>query len=194
MFKKAGKQRRYEYLLNARNFHYENFNRWTNYFCLATGALFIGYYNLIDKNKSTEEIMVLVLGYIISLFWYWSAKGYYYWYINFIKLINDCETKLNPKKRVYFVFADKKAENNYCSPISGANISTSKVAILFPFIVALFWGFLLFSKFCNLSDCKCVCCKCLAFFSAVMITLLLSCLIPKSFLKSNIDDYLELKD
>ena len=67
-------------------------------------------------------------------------QGLHYWNINFIMLVNDCEEKqlnLSPEQRVYFVFANKKTQNNYLSPISGANISTSKIAILFSFVIAI---------------------------------------------------------
>ncbi len=138
---------RYECLIRARNFHYENFNKWMTYFYVAIGATFVGYCSLSNNmDKSQGVILILtLLGYLISLFWHWSCKGYYYWNINFITLVNHCEIndlKLKPQHRVYAVFANKKNQNKYLSPISGANISTSKTAILFSFIVSIAFGIL----------------------------------------------------
>jgi hypothetical protein len=193
--KKINSKERYNYLINARNFHYENFNKWMTYFYVAIGALFVGYYTISTHNDLiVEKITLLSLGYITSLFWYWSSKGYYFWNINFITLINDCEEKslnLKAKDRVYFVFANTTKQNNYWSPISGANISTSKIAILFSFIVSIVWSVLLSLKltelgFVNLS----VFC---AFLISIISTLLLSYLIPQFVLKSEIDFFPDLK-
>ena len=186
---------RYNYLINARNFHYENFNKWITYFYVAIGALFVGYYTIVSKEEMMiEKIIILVLGYITSLLWYWSSKGYYYWNINFITLINDCEEKLlklKKEKRVYFVFANKKTQNNYLDPISGANISTSKIAILFAFIVALVWNILLFEKINDYYSMK-VCFFCIVI-TSIFSTLILSYIIPKYFLKSKISHFPDLK-
>ena len=191
-----GKIERYKFLINARNFHYENFNKWTTYFYVAIGALFVGYYTLIAQENEylTETIALLVLGYITSLFWYWSTKGYYYWNINFITLVNDCEKELlelKPKERVYFVFANKKNENNYWSPIRGANISTSKIAILFSFIVTLVWNFLLFEKLNSLWEYNLN--SCVIFICSILLTSLISYSIPQSLLKSKIDHFPDLE-
>ncbi len=185
---------RYQYLINARNFHYENFNKWMTYFYVAIGALFVGYYNIASqKNMDKEQIILLLLGYVASLFWYWASKGYYFWNINFITLVNNCEEKLGltKDKRVYFVFANKKTQNNYISPTSGANISTSKIAILFAFIVTIAWNLLLFCKINFLYklgfDLYCI------FAGALGLTLILSIVIPEEFLISKIDHFPDLE-
>ncbi|MCD7972435.1 MAG: hypothetical protein LUG18_07175 [Candidatus Azobacteroides sp.] len=40
-------------VINARNFHYDNFSKWMTYFYVATGALFIGYYSIGENLGST---------------------------------------------------------------------------------------------------------------------------------------------
>lgn len=187
---------RYDYLINARNFHYDNFNKWMTYFYVAIGVLFVGYYTIsMEDNMDIEKITLLLLGYITSLFWYWSSKGYYFWNINFITLVNDCEKntlKIKKKnKRVYSVFANKKTQNNYLNPISGANISTSKIAILFAFIVSIVWSILLIQKlneyhYANLNFY-------LILIISISSTLILSYFIPKYLLKSKIDHFPDLK-
>jgi hypothetical protein len=190
--KKLTPKERYEFLINARNFHYDNFNKWMTYFYVAIGALFVGYYTIASsENLYNEKIILIVLGYITSLFWYWSSKGYYFWNINFITLVNDCETntlKLKKKKRVYSVFANKKTQNNYLNPISGANISTSKIAILFSFIISIIWGILLLEKLKEI-EIHFIC----EFLVSLFITLLLSYIIPKYLLKSKIDHFPDLE-
>jgi len=190
--KKLTPKERYEFLINARNFHYDNFNKWMTYFYVAIGALFVGYYTIASsEDLYNEKIILIVLGYITSLFWYWSSKGYYFWNINFITLVNDCETstlKLKKKKRVYSVFANKKTQNNYLNPISGANISTSKIAILFSFIISIVWGILLLEKIKEIEIhffCE--------FLVSLFFTLLLSYVIPKFLLKSKIDHFPDLE-
>ena len=145
---------KYELLIKARNFHYENYSKWMTYFYVAISALFVSYYTVISKDKvfpdqALFEIAILILGFTISLLWFWSAKGYYYWNINFMVLIHYYEKDIFqwPKEeRIYAVFANKQLQNDYSSPVKGANISTSKVAILFAWIITAFWGFLLFFK------------------------------------------------
>ncbi|GGB77852.1 hypothetical protein GCM10007424_17420 [Flavobacterium suaedae] len=142
---------RYKILIAARNFHYENFNKWMSYFYVMIASIILGFSYIISKGnpnyqeKLKSELLVLSLaGFIISLLWYWANKGYYYWNINFITLINYYEEKLlkfAPHERVYFVFANKSTQNNYLSPISGANFSTSKISILLSFFFSWFFGF-----------------------------------------------------
>jgi hypothetical protein len=184
---------RYDFLIKAKNFHYDNYNKWLTYFYVAIGALFVGYYTLTTSNtdnKFKDELLILIsLGYIVSLLWYWSSKGYYFWNINFITLVNDCEEKdlgLSPENRVYYTFANKKTQNNYLNPIGGANISTSKIAIFFSFLIALVWGTLLIN---NLFDIKLV----WKIIGAISLTLLLSLTIPQMFFKSKIDHFPDLK-
>jgi len=183
---------RYKTLIAARNFHYDNYNKWMTYFYVAIGALFVGYYTIIssDLNKIFEnEILLLIsLGYIVSILWFLSSKGYYFWNINFITLVNDCELndlQLKPNERVYYTFANKKTQNNYFNPISGANISTSKVAILFAYIIAVIWGYLLLNKTLN-------CNIFILFFLSAIITSLVSALMGY-FLKSKITHFPDLK-
>ncbi|MDM1454879.1 hypothetical protein [Myroides odoratimimus] len=132
------KYEQYKLLIQARNFHYDNYNKWMTYFYVAMGAFFVGYCTLTtfkgDNDFIFEKIALLIVGYLTSVFWYMSSKGYYYWNINFIKLINSFEKnilEIEVNQRIYFVFANKEVENNPCCPISGANFSTSKITILF---------------------------------------------------------------
>lgn len=144
---------RYELLIKARNFHYENFNKWMTYFYVMISALVLGLCNILSKqnvdifNEQRNIVLVIsFLGFIVSLAWHWSNKGYYYWNINFITLVNHYEKnllKFDENERIYFVFANKEQQNNYTNPLKGANISTSKISIFLSYLITLFWGSLL---------------------------------------------------
>jgi len=112
-------------------------------------------------------------------------------------LVNDCEKKclkLKKEERVYSVFANKKTENKYFSPINGANISTSKVAILFSFIITISWGILLLKEFMKFIDDRClsIVLHILGVILIPIITLSLS-YISQLFLQSKIDHFPDLK-
>ena len=195
---------KYKILINARNFHYENFNKWMTYFYVAIGALFLGFctitisdkLNADEAKRNTLEYTISILGYIVGLLWYWSCKGYYYWNINFITLVNYYEEtilRFPVKERIYFVFANKEEQNKYYNPISGANISTSKVAILFAFIVTCTWGFIPFYKILTLTNYFGNWLIPISILSSVISVIIISCIIPNSFLKSKIVDFTDLK-
>lgn len=101
--------------------------------------------------------------------------------------------RLKPKRRIYSVFANKKVQNNYLSPIQGANISTSKVAILFSFMISIVWGTLLWEMiFENLCDNLIF-----PFYGNIIVagifTLVLTSFIPNNFLHSKIDHLVDLE-
>jgi len=197
---------RYELLIKARNFHYENFNKWMTYFYVMIAALVVGLCNILAKQPSTTNqlsntentnivIGICLLGFIISMFWHWANKGYYYWNINFITLVNYYEKdllKFKKTERIYCVFANKAEQNNYFNPIMGANLSTSKISLLLSYIITLFWGFLFFIfSFKNTFDYYVI----LALIAPTLIILVFSVL-AKTFLYSNHTHFpdLELKN
>lgn len=137
---------RYDLVIKARNFHYDNFSKWMSYFYVIIAALFIALYNIIGKTGELYNSLTLIiclLGFIFSLLWHWANKGYYYWAVHFISLVNHYEKnllKLDEKERVYFVFADKGLNENAYNPITGANFSTSKISLLVSYIVCIVWS------------------------------------------------------
>ena len=87
-------ERQYERLIKARNFHYENFNKWSLYFYAIIAALFVGYYNV--KDSVVLSMVIAVVGYVVSICCHLSGKGYYYWENNWIKLIMHYEKQVWP--------------------------------------------------------------------------------------------------
>ena len=193
------KKEKYKLLINARNFHYENFNKWQTYFYIAIGALFVGYGSVTSSKEGNImlEYLLIVLGFIVSLLWYWSAKGYYYWNINFINLVNYYERdilKFDKRERVYSFFANKKVQNNFINPISGANISTSKVAILFAFIIATSWAFILCYTILDcIFDWRATYIVVITSLVSSVLIITLSALIPYYFMQSKIVHFPDLQ-
>lgn len=189
----------YQKLIDARNFHYENFSKWTTFFYVAIGALFVAYYsisnnNLNDSNSVLMKWLVACLGYVVSLFLYWSSKGYYYWNIHWINLIHQFENENinNLGGRIYTVFSNKDNNNDYFSPVSGANISTSKITLLFGFTVAMVWG--IFIAYHLFSSCDCE--RGVIYFLSILLSLVatyLFSLVPRLFLRSDISMLKDLK-
>ena len=172
-------ERQYQRLIKARNFHYENFNKWSLYFYAIIAALFVGYYSLETKDVNVAESIkwcILVLGYVVSMCCYLSAKGYYYWEMNWIKLIMHYEKQVWPLKKeksVYSVFANEKDLNHYWNLVGGANISSSKLSLVVSFAITYAWAAMITMKL--LKECtKCPCCVVLVLLGAFAVTWVLS--------------------
>ena len=135
---------RFESLVKARDNLNTSFHLWMTFFTVAIGALFVGYYTMQNNEDVTMEIAVVsLLGYFVSLLWHWSCKGYYWWNINWINLIMDCERNLLPRCSIYSCFINKDEEGDYYNPLKPANISTSKLLGLFSFVITIVWGILI---------------------------------------------------
>lgn len=185
-------EERYKLLINARNFHYDNFNKWMTFFYVAIGALFVGYYNILDKEDYFfQEIIIIIAGLIISIFWHWSCKGYYYWVTQFIKLIMEYEKSLPIELRIYSCMANKKLNNNYFHPLKGANISTSKITLLFSLFIILIWYIILIKSIFDKLEYTHICCNILfVILSLIVIYIIISTV--SQFIKSDISKHDDL--
>lgn len=145
---------KYHYVIEARNFHYREFNVWSTYFSVIVGALFVAYYNLLNDHPLLAFV-VSALGFIASLCWYLSAKGYAYWWYHWseyliylenhdINKIGSCgvySTFFDPKSRCRK--GNKKAEfdnGSKWNPLEGSNVSTSKVILFLTFCITVAWA------------------------------------------------------
>lgn len=185
---------RHEQLIKAWSFNYENFHRWIGFFFLTTGAIFLAYYSEdVEIRIKNGKMFLNVLGLITSNLFYWSSKGFYYWETNWIMLVQNCEKNFSPSERVYGCFANKTANNDYLSITKGANISSSKIAIVLCFVIAVAWMFLLlqsvFSRYFNMTA------NYYHFFYVCLSIFLIKIfgLIPKTFLSSNLKNNVDLK-
>lgn len=176
------KDKQYERLIAARNFHYSNLNKWLMSFYAIIAALFVALYSLQGKGEDYRilELCVALAGYIVSIAAYLSGKGYYYWETNWIILVHNFEKKylVNVEKynankekylkeaeddyRIYSVFSNFSANNNILMPTSGANISTSKVALAITWFISMLWGAMVAYLSIEQLDCECIetqCCR-----------------------------------
>ena len=203
MTEEEKKDKQYERLIAARNFHYDNLNKWLITFYAIIGALFLALHTLHAEEHLHRymELCIAIVGYIVSIGAILSIKGYYYWETNWIMLVHHFEKVYlanEPKDmRVYSVFANQKANNDIGSIRQGANISTSKVALVITGFIAWIWGIIAI-YFCIMllpiaDNDGITCCKLL--FSGIVsfvITYMLI-LIGGYFLKSDLDNIDDLK-
>ncbi len=188
-------ERQYQRLIDARNFHYENFNKWSLYFYAIIAALFVGYYSLEAKATEIDNVIlwcILGLGFIVSMSCHLSGKGYYYWENNWIKLIMHYEKQVWPITKdysVYSIFANKKTLNNYWSLRSGANISSSKLSLIVSFFITYAWAAMIAMRFVNE---KCCCCVALSLLVALAVTWLLSVVVGR-LLNSDLENHDDLE-
>lgn len=155
---------KYEYVIKARNFHYREFNVWSTYFSIIVGALFVAYYNLL-KDHPLLAFVVSALGFIASLCWYLSAKGYAYWWNHWSKYLIYLENQdINTIRScgVYSTFFDKnskcmKSDTNaefdngsLWNPLEGSNVSTSKVMMFLTFCITVAWAVVCIGSLINI--------------------------------------------
>lgn len=184
----------YKALIKARNFHYENLNKWLTFFYVAIGAIFAGYCKLLTECPCSSMLpLILGVGYIIGLAGYLSCKGYCYWENNWIMLLHDFERKnLYKGQRVYSVFANVEGLDKPWRIVKGANVSTTKVALVLTFIITCVFGILLWENMDMKPFNKDCCNIALSIISPVILTWLIAWLGAK-MLHSNLKGLDDLK-
>lgn len=199
---------RYKHLIDARNYHFTQYNIWMAFFIGINSALFVAYYSLLKENYSLlkenynlEKIVILLFGYIAAFLFYCSAKGYHYWINNFVNLLIDYENKnvRYDNDRVYSCIASKKNKFSYFKPLKAANISTFKIVILFAYLLTYGWGILLMPFIDKwIESCQCLSwllCLPLWLQSIIIIFIVNVILLwfAKRCLKSNLKNYKDLE-
>ncbi|MBQ8669031.1 hypothetical protein IJ472_04575 [bacterium] len=131
----------YEKAIEGRNFHYQNYNTWVNYYSIFNGALFVGYYSL--KDGDLLKTIIVLLGFVTAICWHLTVKGHYNWMISWINIVHEYENKLSElsdNEENYYVY------NVYTRPkkdFYNKNLSTQKMTSIFTFVVCISWGILL---------------------------------------------------
>lgn len=139
----------YQRLIEARNFHYDNFNKWLRFFYVLIGAIFAAFCTLYTSGDVSIQIklVVAIIGYIVSLACLLSAKGYYYWEYKWIMQIHRFEKEVlkydHDDMQVYSAFYDKTKHNKPASLKDGANVSTTKVALAVTEFIIVVWGMMI---------------------------------------------------
>lgn len=161
--------KQYQTIIQARNFHYEQFTRWSSYFYVIIGALFVGYYSIAESSDVLKWVF-LCLGYLISVANFLSVKGYIYWWQHWNILLADFEKRLAANNKdnatketeewpgnetVYSVFSDVYKLDHPINPLNGSRISTSKVALFVAGIIVLGWSILISYKISTIIVSEC---------------------------------------
>ena len=146
----------YEKAIEGRNFHYQNYNTWANYYSIFTGALFIAFYTLEKEVKEFLflKILIMLVGLVTSICWNLTVKGHYHWMLSWISIVQDYEKKLaklldknkNQELYVYSVYVNK-GEN-----FLNKNVSSQKLTAKFTFFISLAWALLLTINLFSLFD------------------------------------------
>lgn len=206
-FKEKRMQKQYQRLIDARNFHYDNLNKWLRTFYVIIGTLFAAFYTLTNTTETNVYVVLVIgiLGYLVSVGAVLSIKGYYYWETNWIMLVHHFEKVYFANEpddmRVYSVFANQKVNSDIESIRQGANISTSKVALAITCFITWLWGSIVVCHCINLipvcenNDISC-CMVLYAGIVSLVLTYLLvlagGCLFPSDL--ENVDDLGLTKD
>lgn len=140
----------YQTIIHAQNFHYEQFTRWSGYFYVVIGVLFIGYCFIVQTpaaNTADSQVLdwvVLCIGYIASVANYLSVNGYVYWWNHWNSLLKNFEeTACTEEETVYNALAEKPESEKPCGLLKGRDISQEKVAIALAGMVILGWSILI---------------------------------------------------
>lgn len=138
----------YQRLIEARNFHYNNLNKWLMSFYAIIAALFVAFYKLYAEQPGSEVVMIIaILGYVVSLGALLSGKGYYYWEYKWIERLYRFEKLVlkynHDDKQVYSALSNKKKHDNPYCPTDGANISTTQIALFVTLCITIAWGFII---------------------------------------------------
>lgn len=196
------KQKQYDRLIRARNFHYENLNKWLSFFYVAMGAIFAGYCTIGSKDENIGlEILIIGVLYLVSICAYLSCKGYCYWENNWIMLLHDFEkhyvpSELDRNVRVYSVFANKDKLHRPHSIVGGANVSTTKVSLVLTFVISTISGAILLYQITKFFGCICEDCVVYNTFISIMLSVIVTLIlifIGMALLKSELTGLDDLK-
>jgi len=181
----------YKIAISARNFHFDNFSKWMTYYYLAVAAIFVAFYSTKTDCIDFKAGLPL-LGFIVSILWHLSCKGYYFWIKNWTYQIKRFEDNMEDKYKVYSVFSKhvKENNNNMFNPVQSANISTSKLTLILSLIVCIIWGYL--SLYYILIYFDIIISHCLMIALSVILTYLII-FITGSYLKSDLSEHKILK-
>ena len=148
-------EEQYKMAIDARDKLNDNYYKWMSYYYLANAGIIVSITNLTKENNPLTIIFLSLVGVFISMLWNLSCKGYYYWSLSFIKIINKFESQIKIKHDdfvgVYSIFSKEIAEekDSIFSINKPANISTPKLTLIFSFFSIIGWLILSFYEYYN---------------------------------------------
>lgn len=207
----------YDKAVEARNFHYDNFTKWQTFFYVAVGSVLIAYCDVMTSDSCCKDscgssvhaflkIFLPALGYMFSLIWLCSSKGYTYWWNAYMARLRRFEgenilewtyddsgkPKEKNKNSSYAVYNGPRL--NPCegifNPFKGANFSTSRLSNALAFVSASSWGCVFAYSVWGQDDTG-VCGWIIFILSPIFLTWLMAVPIMRFFFSSDIKDFTE---
>ena len=143
--------------LDTRKFEIELYWKRTGYFILFIGAVFVGYYTIIEKRDSEKEWLLLLfssLGFLLSLLWYIANRGSKFWQENWEAHIEDLSIGLGKpvfgiiKCNEHTIYNPRHINKSYPFSVSKVNQMVSLI-ITFSWLIILLKDLGLFLIFEN---------------------------------------------
>ena len=144
----------YKLMIHARDFHHDSHTKWMNFFYVAEAAVLFAYINYTHSDHA--RLMLSLLGFAFSLLAYLSCKGFYFWTYNWTDQVYRLEKHFIKELRVYSIFSENTEDDDssIVQPLKPANLSTSKLTILFFLLIYFVWTILLARNFLIVKDAK----------------------------------------
>lgn len=124
----------YERAINAYNEHVSRYKEWMHLYSIFTGAFFVAYCNVFDKNAFLS-LVIIVVGLIASICWLGSFLGYYSWMKSWINILQ--------KREKDYLFAEKEKHRIYSivdkEKIQKHGYSTQKITKCFIITIIIGW-------------------------------------------------------
>lgn len=179
---KECEKEQYEKAINAYNIHVSKYKEWMHLYSIFTGAFFIGYYNVIDKNNFLSMV-IIIAGLITSICWLGSFLGHYSWMKSWVHILHQRERDYlsdeNKKYRIYSIVDKKSIEKH--------GYSTQKITQYFIITIIVGWVTLCINQIYEIRE-KDECADYWVWIGILLMTILfLLVLLVRKTLFSNVD-------
>lgn len=139
LYNKGKLEEAFKIALDTRKFEIELYWKRTGYFVLFIGAVFVGYYSIINTaGKYQKEWLLLLLsalGFLLSLLWYMANRGSKFWQENWEAHIEELSTHLG----VPIFGIIKRHEHSIWNLRQEYPFSVSKVNQMVSLIITFAW-------------------------------------------------------
>lgn len=143
LYNKGKFEEAFKIALDTRKFEIELYWKRTSYFVLFIGAVFVGYYSIINTaekgiSKDQKEWLLLLLaalGFLLSLLWYMANRGSKFWQENWEAHIEELSTHLG----VPIFGIIKRREHSIQNLMQEYPFSVSKVNQMVSLIITFAW-------------------------------------------------------
>jgi len=125
-----------KYLIKAIRYHFTEYSLWMAFFITINGGLLVAYRS--KGLKPLEKILILVLGYIVSILFRYSSEDFK----SCIARISQSIEKFKGND-VPYSNSDGKTNNYYYEPLRHTKVSTTRIVSLFARVLMYAWGILL---------------------------------------------------